>query len=97
MSLTLLNKKFLALQVREKQIEQHYDPVNRYRKQHPHIEDLRQDYQEDLENYGNQLGDVRRVFSPNSQKRTRDGEPRAFSLGAAGNASPANDCSCAEQ
>ncbi|CAD8095358.1 unnamed protein product [Paramecium primaurelia] len=52
MSLTLLNKKYQALMLREKQIEDHFDPVVRHKKQHHNIEDLRQDYQEDLENYG---------------------------------------------
>ncbi|CAD8103159.1 unnamed protein product [Paramecium sonneborni] len=52
MSLTLLNKKYQALMLREKQIEDHFDPVIRHKKQHHNIEDLRQDYQEDLENYG---------------------------------------------
>ncbi|CAD8106161.1 unnamed protein product [Paramecium sonneborni] len=52
MSLTLLNKKYQALMQREKQIEDHFDPVVRHKKQHHNIEDLRQDYQEDLENYG---------------------------------------------
>ncbi|CAD8190022.1 unnamed protein product [Paramecium octaurelia] len=52
MSLTLLNKKYQALMLREKQIEDHFDPVGRHKKQHHNIEDLRQDYQEDLENYG---------------------------------------------
>lgn len=55
MSLTLLNKKFEALKAKEELIDQRYDPIRKYKHQHHNIDDLREDYHEDLENYGTQL------------------------------------------
>jgi hypothetical protein len=48
MSLTLLNRKFENLHEREKEINQYFDPVKAHNKQHPNIQDLRDDHKEEI-------------------------------------------------
>ncbi|KRX04612.1 hypothetical protein PPERSA_04427 [Pseudocohnilembus persalinus] len=52
MSLALVNKKFDVLNEKERKLHNYYDPVNKHTKQHPNIEDIREDYKEDFKNYG---------------------------------------------
>jgi len=52
MSISFINRKFEALAAKEKAVNDYYDCLNHKGKQHPHIQDLRDDYKEDLENYG---------------------------------------------
>jgi hypothetical protein len=52
MSISFVNRKFEALAAKEKAVNDYYDPLNRKGKQHPNIKDLRDDYNEDLQNYG---------------------------------------------
>lgn len=52
MSISFINRKFEALAQREKAVNDYYDVLQRKGKQHPNIKDLRDDYREDLENYG---------------------------------------------
>ncbi|EAR85520.2 hypothetical protein TTHERM_00442700 (macronuclear) [Tetrahymena thermophila SB210] len=52
MSLTIIYRKLQELKEKEKKIQDFYDPVKVHKFQHPHIQDLRDDYQEDIQNYG---------------------------------------------
>lgn len=54
MGKTLLERKFLELEQEEKRINDYFDVTKRHKKQHPWIDDMREDFKADLQNFGRQ-------------------------------------------
>jgi hypothetical protein len=50
--ITLLAEKFNDLHIRERAIRNKYDPSGRHEEAHIYIDDLRQDYEEEVRNLG---------------------------------------------
>ena len=52
MSLSLVNQRFDKLSRKEEELNQYFDVLKQTSNQHPYIKDLRDDYKDDLANYG---------------------------------------------
>lgn len=52
MGKTLIEKKLLELKEEEKRINDYFDVTKRHKKQHPWIDDMRDDFKSDLQNFG---------------------------------------------
>lgn len=52
MGLAMLEKKFLALELEERRINDYFDVTRKLKNQHPWISDMRDDFKTDLQNFG---------------------------------------------
>jgi hypothetical protein len=52
MGLAMIEKKFQALEMQEKRINDYFDVTRRHKVQHPWISDMREDFKTDLQNFG---------------------------------------------
>jgi hypothetical protein len=55
MGLRLIERKFKALEEEEREIYDYFDLNKKHTNQHPWLDEMRNDYKKDLENFGNFL------------------------------------------
>jgi hypothetical protein len=71
MGRTILEKKFQALEQEEKRINDYFDVTKRHKVQHPWIDDMRQDFKADLQNFGTSPCDDKLFRGTTSQEPER--------------------------
>jgi predicted dithiol-disulfide oxidoreductase (DUF899 family) len=52
MGLRMIENKFKALEKREKELYEYFDVTRKHKRQHPWIEDIKEDFKLDLQNFG---------------------------------------------
>lgn len=71
MNILNLESKFKNLDKREKEVRHYFNPVKRGRNQHLYITDLYEDYQYDLNMYGDDLSRFNNVTPPTAESDVR--------------------------